>query len=201
MPKIHTFVDDLLLKSDRRFDFNNGFDKPISLTADPIETSPNISDDSKICADSLIKTCVIKKNEERSAGRSTYCSTSFGTSSFISNNDFVGNVDKVKIKTNEMSKNFKSTFVKKNVILETISSRLHHEYKGHSTITKEEGSKLNPNCEPFVPTRSLEQASTSSFSSHSDCDVKPFDPKEFHEKVSKQILYIPTKACNGSISG
>ncbi|KAL8229789.1 hypothetical protein R6Q57_014689 [Mikania cordata] len=57
------------------------------------------------------------------------------------------------------------------------------EYKGHSTITKEAGSKLNPNCEPFVPTGSLEQAFTSSSSSRSDCDVKPFDVKEFHEKV------------------
>ncbi|KAL8204468.1 hypothetical protein R6Q57_010091, partial [Mikania cordata] len=47
---------------------------------------------------------------------------------------------------------------------------------------REVSSKLNPNCEPFVPTGSLEQASTSSSSGHSDCDVKPFDPKEFHEK-------------------
>ncbi|KAL8205624.1 hypothetical protein R6Q57_009175, partial [Mikania cordata] len=26
------------------------------------------------------------------------------------------------------------------------------ENKAHSTITREAGSKLNPNCEPFVPT-------------------------------------------------
>ncbi|KAL8225981.1 hypothetical protein R6Q57_018538 [Mikania cordata] len=49
--------------------------------------------------------------------------------------------------------------------------------EAHSTITKEAGSKLNPNCETFVPTGSLEQASTST-----SYDVKPFDPKEFHEK-------------------
>ncbi|KAL8199677.1 hypothetical protein R6Q57_013245 [Mikania cordata] len=150
MPKINTSVDDLLLNSDRRFDFSTDFDKPVSLTADPIETSPNISDDFKIYADSLIKTGVTEKNEERSAGRSTDFSTSFGTSSFISKTDFVGKVDKSKITANEMSKNFKLTFVKKNVILETVSSRLHHEHKGHSTVTEEAGSKLNPNCEPFM---------------------------------------------------
>ncbi|KAL8205625.1 hypothetical protein R6Q57_009176 [Mikania cordata] len=52
----------------------------------------------------------------------------------------------------------------------------------HSTITKEAGSKLNPNCEPFVPTGSLEQATISTSSGHGDCDVKSFDPKAFHEK-------------------
>ncbi|KAL8213960.1 hypothetical protein R6Q57_003409 [Mikania cordata] len=115
MPKINTSVDDLLLKFDRRFDFSTGFDKPVSLTADPIETSPNISDDSKMCADSLIKKGLIGKTEERSARRSTDCSTSYGASSPILNTDFVGKVDEFNIKTNEMSKNFKSTFVKKNV--------------------------------------------------------------------------------------
>ncbi|KAL8226099.1 hypothetical protein R6Q57_018656 [Mikania cordata] len=118
MPNINTFVH-------------------VSLTIDPIETGPNISDDSKVCADSLNKTGVRGKIEERSAGRSTDCSTSFGTSSFISNTDFVEKVDEFKIKTNEMSKNFNSTFVKNDVILESISSCLHHEYKGHSTVTKE----------------------------------------------------------------
>ncbi|KAL8202170.1 hypothetical protein R6Q57_011317 [Mikania cordata] len=52
--------------------------------------------------------------------------------------------------------------------------------RAHSTVTKEVGSKLNPNCEPFVTTESLEQASSSG---HGDCDVKSFDPNEFHEKV------------------
>ncbi|KAL8199681.1 hypothetical protein R6Q57_013249 [Mikania cordata] len=54
-----------------------------------------------------------------------------------------------------------------------------------STITPEAGSKLNPNYEPYIPTGSLEQASTSSFSSLSDCDVKRFDPRDFHVKVTK----------------
>ncbi|KAL8242239.1 hypothetical protein R6Q59_012541 [Mikania micrantha] len=132
------------LKSDRRFDFTTGSSKPFSLTTDLIETSPNISDDSEVCADSLNETGVRGKIEERSVGRSTDCSTSFGTSSFISNTDFVGKVDEFKIKTNEMSKNFKSTFVKNDVILESISSCLHHEYKGHSTVIKEAGHWNKP---------------------------------------------------------
>ncbi|KAL8211187.1 hypothetical protein R6Q57_005624 [Mikania cordata] len=72
------------------------------------------------------------------------------------------------------------------------------------TITIEAGSKLNLNCEPSVSTGSLEQASTSSTSSQSDCDVKPFDPKEFHDKVCcyacgrpshivRHCLYRPTE--------
>ncbi|KAL8224194.1 hypothetical protein R6Q57_019669 [Mikania cordata] len=89
MPNINTFVDHLLLKSNRRCDFNTGSDKPVSLTIDPIETGPNISDDSEMCADSLNKTGVRGKIEERSARRSTDCSISFGTSSCISNTDFV----------------------------------------------------------------------------------------------------------------
>ncbi|KAL8197956.1 hypothetical protein R6Q57_030040, partial [Mikania cordata] len=56
------------------------------------------------------------------------------------------------------------------------------ENRVHSTITKEAGSKLNPISEPFVPTWSLEHASSNTSSSHGDRDVKPFDPKEFHEK-------------------
>ncbi|KAL8209050.1 hypothetical protein R6Q57_008462, partial [Mikania cordata] len=56
------------------------------------------------------------------------------------------------------------------------------ENRVHSTITKEAGSKLNPISEPFVPTWSLEHASSNTSSSHGDRDVKPFDPIEFHEK-------------------
>ncbi|KAL8218004.1 hypothetical protein R6Q57_021377 [Mikania cordata] len=56
MPNINTSVDDLFLKSDRRFDFTNGSSKPVPLTTDPIETSPNISYDSHVCADSLNET-------------------------------------------------------------------------------------------------------------------------------------------------
>ncbi|KAL8209035.1 hypothetical protein R6Q57_008447 [Mikania cordata] len=55
MPNINTSVDDLLLKSDGRFDFTT---------------------------DRLNDTCVRGKIEERSAGRSPECSTSFRTSHF-----------------------------------------------------------------------------------------------------------------------
>ncbi|KAL8231582.1 hypothetical protein R6Q57_001360 [Mikania cordata] len=148
------------------------------------------------------------ENEERSDGRSTKCSTSFRTSPFIPKTDFVGRFDEIKIKPNEMPKNFNSTFVKNDVILDSISSSLHQEYKGHSTITKEAGSKLNPNYEHFFPTGSWEQTSTNSSSGHSDCDVKPFDPKEFHEKVfcfacgrpghvARNCLHKPTKLFYG----
>ncbi|KAL8218014.1 hypothetical protein R6Q57_021387 [Mikania cordata] len=54
--------------------------------------------------------------------------------------------------------------------------------RAHSTITKEAGSKLNPYFEPYVPTGSLEKASTSTSPGQGDCDVKPFDPKDFHDK-------------------
>ncbi|KAL8226753.1 hypothetical protein R6Q57_016585 [Mikania cordata] len=71
MPNINTSVDDLLLKSYRRRDCITGSSKPVPLTADPVETSPNIPDDSQVCADSLNDTGLRRKNEERSAGRST----------------------------------------------------------------------------------------------------------------------------------
>ncbi|KAL8225877.1 hypothetical protein R6Q57_018434 [Mikania cordata] len=143
MPNINTSVDDLLMKSDRRCDFATGSSKPVPLTAGPVETDPNISNDYEVCRDSL--------------------------------ND-----------------------------PESISSSLHQVNRAHSTITKEAGSKLNPNCEPIFPTGSLEQASTSTSSGHGDCDVKPFDPKEFHEKVccfacgrpahiARNYLHRPTK--------
>ncbi|KAL8217988.1 hypothetical protein R6Q57_021361, partial [Mikania cordata] len=172
----------VLLKSDRRYDFATGSSKPVPLTANPVETDLNISDDSEACADSLNDTGLRGKNEERSVGRSIDCSTSFRTSSFIPKTDFVGRYYEIKIKPNEIFKNFNSTFGKNDVILETISSSLHQVNRALFTITKKAGSKLNPNCEPFVPTRSLEQVSTSTSSGHADCDVKSFDPKEFHEK-------------------
>ncbi|KAL8204570.1 hypothetical protein R6Q57_010193 [Mikania cordata] len=203
MPNINTSVDDLLMKSDQRFDFTTGSNKPVPLTADPVETDPNISDDSGVCADSLNDTGLRRKNKERSAGRSTECSTSSRKSHFIPKTDFVGRFDEIKIKPNEMFKNFNSTFVKNDDILESVFS-LKQVNKAHSTITKEAGSKLNPNCEPFVPTGSLEQTSTSTSSGHGDCDTKPFDPKEFHEKVccfacgrpghiAKNCLHRPTE--------
>ncbi|KAL8226053.1 hypothetical protein R6Q57_018610 [Mikania cordata] len=71
MPNINTFVDDLLIKSDRRCDFTTGSNIPIPLTTDPVETDPNISDDSEVYGDSLNDTGLRGKNEERSAGKST----------------------------------------------------------------------------------------------------------------------------------
>ncbi|KAL8217926.1 hypothetical protein R6Q57_021299, partial [Mikania cordata] len=110
-------------------DCKTGSSKPVPLTADPVKTDPNISDNSDVCVDSLNDRGLRGKNEERSAGRNTECSTSFRTPPFIPKTEFV-------------------------------------EYKGRSTITKEAGSKLNPNCEPFVPTGSLEQASANVSSGH-----------------------------------
>ncbi|KAL8211270.1 hypothetical protein R6Q57_005707 [Mikania cordata] len=84
------------------------------------------------------------------------------------------------------------------------SSPLKQVNRAHSTITKEASSKLNPNCEPYVPTESLEQAPTSTSPSQGDCDVKPFDPKYFNGKVccfacgrpghiTRHCLYRPTE--------
>ncbi|KAL8226054.1 hypothetical protein R6Q57_018611 [Mikania cordata] len=71
MPNINTFVDDLPIKSDRRCDFTTSSNIPIPLTTDPVETDPNISDDSEVCGDSLNDTGLRGKNEERSARKST----------------------------------------------------------------------------------------------------------------------------------
>ncbi|KAL8215872.1 hypothetical protein R6Q57_022709 [Mikania cordata] len=130
-----------------------------------------------------------EKKEERSASRGTDCSTSHSKSHLVSIVDFVGRFESIKIQPNEMIKNFKIKFVKNDdlknkIVLELDSSPLTEQVnQADSIIILEAGSKLNPNCEHYVPTGSLEQASTSSFSGLSDCDVKPFDPKEFHDKV------------------
>ncbi|KAL8223299.1 hypothetical protein R6Q57_020698 [Mikania cordata] len=47
MPNINTSVDDLLLKSDRRFDFTTGSNKQVPLTADLVATDLNDSNSSK----------------------------------------------------------------------------------------------------------------------------------------------------------
>ncbi|KAL8229884.1 hypothetical protein R6Q57_014784, partial [Mikania cordata] len=52
----------------------------------------------------------------------------------------------------------------------------------NSTVTKETYSQLNPNCEPYVPNTSVEQVSSSSSCGQGNCDVKTFDPIEFHQK-------------------
>ncbi|KAL8229790.1 hypothetical protein R6Q57_014690 [Mikania cordata] len=97
----------MLLKSDQRFNFTTGSSKPVPLTEDPVETSPNIWDNSEVCADSL--------------------------------ND------------------------------RGVQGSFHNHQRGRF--------KLDPNCEPFVLTRSLEQPCASTSSGHGDCDGKPFDPK------------------------
>ncbi|KAL8217987.1 hypothetical protein R6Q57_021360 [Mikania cordata] len=56
-------------------------------------------------------------------------------------------------------------------VLESVSSSLKRVNRAHSTINKEADSKLKPNCEPFVPTGSLEQASTSTSSGHGNRDT------------------------------
>ncbi|KAL8209209.1 hypothetical protein R6Q57_008621 [Mikania cordata] len=153
MPRINTSVDDFVLQSDHAFEFPT---EPVSLIVDPMF----VSDDSEMCAESLSDTRLRGKNEERRR------------------------FETIKIKPNEMFKNLNSTFVKINDdVLESVSSPLKHVNRAHSMITKEAGSRLNPNCEPYVPTASLEQASTSTSSSQGDCDVKPFVPKDFHDKV------------------
>ncbi|KAL8218062.1 hypothetical protein R6Q57_021435, partial [Mikania cordata] len=73
--------------------------------------------------------------------------------------------------------------------------------QAYSTITTEACLKINPNCEPYVPTGSLEQASTSSSHGQSDCDAKPFDPKEFAcgrpGHIVRHSLHRPTELFYG----
>ncbi|KAL8204421.1 hypothetical protein R6Q57_010044 [Mikania cordata] len=70
-----------------------------------------------IRANSLNDSGMRGKNEERSARRSTECSTSFRTSNFIPKTDFMGRFDEIKIKPNDLFKNFNSTFGKNDVVL------------------------------------------------------------------------------------
>ncbi|KAL8224230.1 hypothetical protein R6Q57_019705 [Mikania cordata] len=168
MPRSNTSVDDLVLQSNHALEFPS---KLVSLTVDPMF----VSDDSE--------------EEEITVGRSADYSTSSSKSQFVPNTDFIGCFGTIKMRPNEMFKNFKTTFitigddVKNKYVLESGSSPLKQVNRAHSTITKEAGSKLIPNCEPYVPTRSLEQDSTSTSLGQGDCDVKPFDPKDFHDKT------------------
>ncbi|KAL8214151.1 hypothetical protein R6Q57_003600 [Mikania cordata] len=146
MPNINISFDDLLMKSERMFDFTTGSNKSVPLIADPVETDPYISNNSEVCVDSLNDIGLWGKNEERSSWKSTEFPSSSRKSSFIPKTYFVGRFDEIKIKPNEMFRNFNSTFAK-NVDVN----------KAHSMITKEVDLMLNTNCEPFVPTGSLEQ--------------------------------------------
>ncbi|KAD5802663.1 hypothetical protein E3N88_14023 [Mikania micrantha] len=162
MPRINTSVDDLELDSSRACDFPT---EPVMHTADPIMTN-----DSEVCAEKLIVAGLKEKKVERSAGKSTECSTSTSKSSFVPKTDFVGKFDEIDINLNDMLKHFQKTFAIKS----TFSPLTTQTAPAHSTVTKEESSLLNPNCKPYIPTSSSIQ---------SNCDVKSFDPIEFHQKV------------------
>ncbi|KAL8228423.1 hypothetical protein R6Q57_016007 [Mikania cordata] len=175
---VNTSYDELISKSDLAHEFPS---VPVQLTVDPVVS--NISDDSEICEEKLSVTCSDKKEEERSAGRSTNCSTTSCSSYFVPKTIFLGKNDEIKIRLNEMLKHFKKSF-SKNCAPKLNSSTLTNQATvAHSTGTKETGSQLNPNCEPYVTSTSLEQVSTSSSSGQGNCDLKPFDPIEFHQKV------------------
>ncbi|KAL8205677.1 hypothetical protein R6Q57_009228 [Mikania cordata] len=123
-------VDDLLLKLDRWFEFTSGSSKQVPLIADPVLTDSNSSENSEVCAESSSVTGRREKEEERSASRSTNCSTSSSKSHFVPKVDFVERFETIKIKPNEMFKNFKTNFVntsddvKNKCVLESDSSSL-----------------------------------------------------------------------------
>ncbi|KAL8204427.1 hypothetical protein R6Q57_010050 [Mikania cordata] len=122
---------------------------------------------------------------------STNCSTSTSQLSFVPKTDFVEKFDEIKIKPNDMLKGFEKTCAINHVSKLTSSPLTKQAAPAYSTVTKEAGSQLNPNCEPYVPTGSLEQVSSSLSSAQSNCDVKPFDPIEFHQKVCCYVCGRP----------
>ncbi|KAL8211268.1 hypothetical protein R6Q57_005705 [Mikania cordata] len=63
-------------ETDRRFEFTTSSSKPNSLTADPVLTDLNSSDNPEVCVESLSVTSRSVKKGERSAVRSTNCSYS-----------------------------------------------------------------------------------------------------------------------------
>ncbi|KAD4180306.1 hypothetical protein E3N88_28897 [Mikania micrantha] len=162
MPRINTSIDDLELDSSYACDFPT---EPVVISADPV-----ITDDSEVCAEKLSVAGLKEEKVERSAGRSTDCSSSTSKSFFVPTIDLNRKFDEINININDMPKHFQKTFAIKS----TLSPLTTQTAPAHPTVTKEESSLLNPNCEPYIPT---------SFSSQSNCDVKPFDPIEFHQKV------------------
>ncbi|KAL8200002.1 hypothetical protein R6Q57_011341 [Mikania cordata] len=90
LPKINKSVDDLLLKSDRMYEFTIGSEKTVSLTIDPILSDLNRSDDSEVCVEDLSVSGRSEEEEEKSVGRSTNCSVSSSKSHFsVPKVDFV----------------------------------------------------------------------------------------------------------------
>ncbi|KAL8209129.1 hypothetical protein R6Q57_008541 [Mikania cordata] len=157
MPRVNTSYDELVSKSDLSHEFPN---EPVQLTIDP--TLPNVPDVSVICEEKVSVTGLDEKEEEKSARRSTDCSTSSCSSYFVPKTVFVGKFDEIKSKPNDMLKNFKKTF-SKNCVPKLISSPLINQTAvANSTVTKETNSQLDPNYEPYVPTTSVEQVSPSS---------------------------------------
>ncbi|KAL8265312.1 hypothetical protein R6Q59_023442 [Mikania micrantha] len=134
MPRINTSVDDLQSDSDRACDFPT---KPVVLEIDPIMTN-----DYEVCAEKLRVSGSEEKEVERSARRSTDCSTSTRQSSFFPKIDFVGKFDEIDIKPNDMLKSFQKTFAI-NITSQSTSSPLTKQaVKAHSTVTKEEMTDL-----------------------------------------------------------
>ncbi|KAL8199598.1 hypothetical protein R6Q57_013166 [Mikania cordata] len=123
-----------------------------------------------------------EKKEERSARRSTVCSTSTSQLPFVSKTDFVGKFGEIKIKPNDMLKSFEKTFAINRVSKLASSPLTKQAVPAYSIVTKEAGSQLNPKCEPYVPTGSLEQVSSSLSAGHSNCDVKPLTQLSFIRK-------------------
>ncbi|KAL8209447.1 hypothetical protein R6Q57_006179 [Mikania cordata] len=167
MPRVNTFYDELVSKPDLSHEFPI---EPVQLTVVPIV--PNVSDVSEICAEKVSVRGLDEKEEERSAGRSTDCSTYSCSSYFVPKTVFVGKFDEIKIKPNDMLKHFKKTF-SKNCVPKLISSPLINQAAvANSTVTKETYSQLNPNCEPYVPTTSVEQVSSSSSFGHVEASTR-----------------------------
>ncbi|KAL8211093.1 hypothetical protein R6Q57_005530 [Mikania cordata] len=145
MPRINTSVDDLALQSDHAYEFPT---KPVLLTVDPIVS--DVSNASEVCAEKLSVSGSEEKEGERSAGRSTDCSTSTSPLSFVPKTDFVEKFDEIKIKPNDMLKSFEKTFAINRVSKLTSSHLTKQAAPAYSTVTKEAGSQLNPNYEPYM---------------------------------------------------
>ncbi|KAL8205547.1 hypothetical protein R6Q57_009098 [Mikania cordata] len=82
--------------------------KPVLLTVDPIVS--DVSYVSEVSVEMLSITGSEEKEGERSAGRSTDCSTPTSQLSFVPKTDFVEKFDEIKIKPNDMLKSFEKTF-------------------------------------------------------------------------------------------
>ncbi|KAL8211288.1 hypothetical protein R6Q57_005725, partial [Mikania cordata] len=128
-----------------------------------------------------------EKEEERSAGRSTTCSTSLCSSYFVPKTVFVGKFDEIKIKPNDMLKHSKKTF-SKNCVPKLISSPLINQAAvANSTITKKTFSQLNPNCEPYVPTTSVEQMADLRFVPDHNMTAFLGNPPERHSEFKTLV--------------